>query len=139
VGSGTIDVVEFVRHAMEAAVRKPEPDWAVMDASFHPDHEFVSLTDSLEGGQPGVGGRGFNRWRRQLDELFEWEIEIEDLREIPDGRLVLISRTRLVGTRGGVPIEFGSGAIIVLRDGLIWRTVAYPSTEETIAAAGLEP
>jgi len=57
--------VEIVRRGIEAASRRPKPDFATIDDLFHPDHEFVSLASAFEGGSYH-GARDYHDWRRQI-------------------------------------------------------------------------
>jgi hypothetical protein len=50
--------VEIVRRACEAATRKSKPDFGTMNVLFHPDHEYVSRLEALEGGVRR-GARGY--------------------------------------------------------------------------------
>ena len=38
----------IVRRALEAAFRRPKPDFATINDLFHPDHEFTSRIDALD-------------------------------------------------------------------------------------------
>jgi len=77
--------VELVRRAFEAAIKRPKPDFATMNALFHPDHEYVSRLESLEGGVRR-GASGYRDWLLNAEEAFDWESRIEDVREIDDHR-----------------------------------------------------
>ena len=52
---------ELVRRGTEAALRRPEPDWATINELYHPNHEFVPLASFFEGGSHR-GTSGYRDW-----------------------------------------------------------------------------
>ena len=50
--------IDIVRRGMQAAIRRPEPDYATLNELYDPDHELVSRMSELEGGGHR-GARGF--------------------------------------------------------------------------------
>jgi hypothetical protein len=64
--------VEIVRRAVEAAFRRPKPDFATINELYHPDHQFISLLDVLEGGKRR-GARGFRDWLLNIEDAVEYE------------------------------------------------------------------
>ena len=129
--------VEIARRAFEAVCRKPKPDFETMNALYHPDHEFVSLIQRIEGGV-ARGGRGYRDWLAENDESWErWDVRLEQVRGI-DGDRVLVDTTFTgLSKRGGVPVEQRSTAIVTVRSGKIVRTQLYSSVEQALEAAGL--
>jgi ketosteroid isomerase-like protein len=59
--------VEVVRRALEAAVRKPKPDFATVNALYDPDHELVTPISRLEGATLR-GAEGFRTWLTGIGE-----------------------------------------------------------------------
>jgi len=69
--------IEIARRAWEAANRRPRPDFATVNALFHPQHELVAVTDPLEG-RTRHGAQGFREWLEEIDASFEiWSTRLE--------------------------------------------------------------
>jgi ketosteroid isomerase-like protein len=128
--------VEIVRRGIEAAFRRPKPDVAVLNEVYHPDHEFLSLIDALEGGSHR-GGRGYRDWLLNNEETVQAESRLEQVTEIDDDRVLAITPTRFQGKSSGVPLEQRLASIVTVRNGKIIRSEAYSSPEEALKAAGL--
>jgi ketosteroid isomerase-like protein len=128
---------EIVRRAMEAAFRKPEPDFATLNDLYHPDHEFISLIDALEGGKHRGAG-GFREWRRNVQDAVEYESRLEQVTEIDGDRLLAVMPTSSRGKASGIALkEQRFGCIVTVRGGKIVRTEVYPSPKEALEAVGL--
>ncbi len=128
---------ELVRRAFEAFTRQPKPDWATVNELFHSDHELHSLVGELEGGHArgAAGGRDF---QSKLDTTWsQWTLEIQEIHEAPDGRIVMLQRTRYRGKTSEVPLEQRPGAVCALRDGKIIRTDIYATWDDALDAVGL--
>jgi ketosteroid isomerase-like protein len=125
--------VDIARRAYEAALRTPEPDIPALNALFHPDHEFVSLLDPVEGGS-SRGGRGFRDWLRNLNDAFDVEIRLEDVTALDDERVLAITETVGRGRRSGVPVEERYWSVATVRDGKVARTEVYSSREQALAS-----
>jgi ketosteroid isomerase-like protein len=129
--------VEIVRRAYTAATRRPKPDFATVNALYHPDHEFVSLTSQVEG-RSFVGVRGFRDVLNSLGDTWEsWEITAQQIRSIDAERVLVIVVFTARGRRGGVSVERHFAHMETFRDGKVVRTEAYNSPEEALEAAGL--
>jgi ketosteroid isomerase-like protein len=131
------DNKDLVRRALSAAMRRPEPDWDAMSDLFCADHELRSLLTDIEGTHPS-GEKGARDFFEQLDSTGEWSIEIEELRDAADGRVVAFTRMQMRTKLGGVPLEQRTAAICTLRDGRILRTEVYPTRDDALKAAGLD-
>jgi ketosteroid isomerase-like protein len=128
--------VEIARKAYEAATRRPKPDFDTVNALYHRDHELVSLSSRVEGGRL-VGAAGFRSWLETFDEAFaSMEIDIEQVRAIDEERVLLVAGGRLVGRRGGVPVEQRFAQIITVREEMVVRSEVYSSLEAALEAAG---
>ena len=95
---------EFVHRYFDAFDRRDEP--ALLDL-IHPDVEFTSLIQEVEG-----GFRGHEGVRRYLSELFgafaDWKVWAEEVQELGD-RAVVKVRVRATSVAGGVPTDFTTG------------------------------
>jgi ketosteroid isomerase-like protein len=129
--------VDLARRAIEATLHTPKPDVATMNELFHPEHEFISLIDALEGDRH-VGGRGYRDWLVAVGEVVAWESSLEAIREVDDERVVAVMRMRAEGVSSGVPLrEQPHACVMTIRDSKVVRTVVYPSPEDALKAVGL--
>jgi ketosteroid isomerase-like protein len=127
--------VELARRALVAANRKPL-DLTEMQELFHPDHEFVSRVDALEG-RSHDGVHGYRAWVARTEEDVVWETRVESVREIDDERLLAVIPTSFRGRSSGVAMSDDQlAAIMTVRDGKVARTEVYGSAAEALRAAG---
>ncbi len=128
--------VEIVRRGIEAAFRRPEPDLATLGELYHPDHEFVSLIATLEGGSHR-GLSGFRDWLMKMDETVGSHSMVERVTEIDEDRVLAITPTRFQGMSSGVTLpEQQVASIVTVQDGKIIRSEAYSSPAEALRAVG---
>ncbi|TML00262.1 MAG: hypothetical protein E6G34_01875 [Actinobacteria bacterium] len=129
--------MEIVRRGIEAAIRRPKPDFATMSDLFDPDHEFVSLVDStLEGGSHR-GMDGYRDWLRGVEATVQSRTRLEQVKEIDEERVLAITPTRHRGRSSGVALhEERMAAVVTVREGKIIRTEVYRSPEEALRAVG---
>jgi ketosteroid isomerase-like protein len=133
-----VENVEIVRRGIEAAIRRPKPDFAIMNELYDPDHEYVSLIETLEGGSRH-GARGYRDWLLNAEETIESEVRLEKVEEIDNDRILAMTPTRIWGRSSGVKLdEKRLACIVTLRGGKIIRTEVYSSPEEALEAVGLE-
>jgi ketosteroid isomerase-like protein len=129
--------VEIVRRAHEAGNRKPKPDFAMLNALFHPDHEFVARITAVDG-QSFRGAQGFREFGARQDEAWEsWEATIERITEIDDDRVLVVLVFKARSRIGGVPMQDRFAYVSTLRSGRITRTETYSSPEQALETVGL--
>jgi ketosteroid isomerase-like protein len=129
---------ELVRRGIEAAIRRPEPDFATLNELFHPDHEFISVVDSILEGGSHLGLSGYRDWLQGVEETVQSRSRVEQVTEIDDQRVLAITPTRHSGRSSGVALEEERmAAIVTVREGRIIRTAVYRSAEEALKAAGM--
>lgn len=130
---GLKDNVEIARRAVEAAVG-PNPDFATINALYHPAHELHSAIDI--GGQARTGAHGFREWRAEIDETLQsWELAIEEATAIDDDRVLLVWTATVVGKRSGASAAQHGVAVMTLRNGKVTRTESYSTREQALEAA----
>jgi ketosteroid isomerase-like protein len=130
----TRENVEIVRRAFEAAVRRPRPDFATVNAVFDPEHELVTPLSRLEGTSYS-GAAGFGAWLKSQGE--DWDaltFRLERFEELDEDRVLVASAFVGRSKRGGVPIEQLQGLVVSVRDGKVVRTEAYSSVDEALAS-----
>jgi ketosteroid isomerase-like protein len=122
-----MDEVEVVRSIYE---RWATGDYA--EDAFHPDVEWSMP-------HPGGQVRGREAAMAFLREFMgTWEghtIEIEEIRALGEGRVLVLFTERAVGRGSGVPTEVHPVAIWTLRDGLVTRFEGL-ARREGLARAG---
>ena len=129
--------VEIVRRALEAAVRKPKPDFATVNSLYDPDHELVTPISRLEG-DTLRGAAGFRTWLTEIGEDWaSWEARIDQLTEIDQNRVLVVWWFIASTRRSGVPIEQQNAFVVTVRNGKVVRSDNYSSPEEALEAVGL--
>jgi ketosteroid isomerase-like protein len=132
----TCSNVEIVRRGIEAAIRRPKPDVATMNEVYHPDHEFISALDALEG-ESRRGAGGYREWRSSVEQTCSLNRRLRALRR-STRRVLAITPTRHQGKASGVTLpEQRFACIVTVRGGKVIRTEVYPSPEEALEAAAL--
>jgi ketosteroid isomerase-like protein len=126
--------VEMVRRGLEAAWHRPKPDFATINALFHPDHELVSFI-TLRGGESLRGADGFRAWLSDVDETLDsWVNTSEQVRAIDETRVLALQTLTLEGKRSGIPYEQHTAVVMTLRSGKIVRTEIYATEAEALEA-----
>jgi ketosteroid isomerase-like protein len=129
--------VEIARRASAAAIKKPKPDFATVNALYHPEHELVTPISRLKG-RTMRGAGGFRAWLAGIGE--DWESlthQLEDVAELDADRVLVAAAFRGKSRRGGVWITQQQGVVVTVRDGRVVRTEAYSSVDEALAAIGV--
>jgi ketosteroid isomerase-like protein len=129
--------VEIVREALEAAFRRPKPDFAKINALYDPAHELISRRDALEGGSHR-GAHGYRDWLLDTEDTLPWESKLEEVTEIDDDRVLALTPTRNTGTSSGVVVNQRLAMVVTVGDRRIVRTEVFGSREEALKAVGLE-
>jgi ketosteroid isomerase-like protein len=84
------------------------------------------------------GHDGMRRlWHFYRTELDSFEIEAQEIRDVGDGRVVLLGQFRWRGSTSGIVSESPLGMVITVRGGKILKSVDYLSHREVLQAAGL--
>jgi ketosteroid isomerase-like protein len=131
--------VEIVRLGLEAAIHRPKPDWARMAELFHPNHEFISRYDALEGGGSRRGAAGYRDWLINREETVQSQNALGQVTEIDKSRVLAIMPTSILGKSSGLALhQERMACIVTVRDGKIVRTEVYGSPEEALEAVGME-
>jgi ketosteroid isomerase-like protein len=87
---------------------------------------------------PYRGHEGVRRWWRDLSEAFsEMRIEVDELIDLGDERV--LTTLRIVGRfrRTDIPIDTPWGSLISVKDGKIARAAGYGSRRQAFEAAGM--
>ena len=71
------------------------------------------------------------------DAIEDFRVEVEELRDLGEGRVLLVARYLGRGKSSGVELEARISSIHRLRDRMIVSVRDYPSRQEALEAAGL--
>jgi ketosteroid isomerase-like protein len=130
--------VEIVR-ALIARWNTGDRDAATFSEYCDPAIELVTPLSSVAG-EPYKGYAGVERWMHDLDNQFsEWRIAMEELRSVPDDRVLAIVTVAARGRASGVDLNFPSASIFNFEsDHRVTHMRIYPDRAEALKAVGLE-
>jgi ketosteroid isomerase-like protein len=137
-GVMTEENVEIVRRAVVAVLQKPRPDFDTVNQLYDPDHELISLQETIEGGTRR-GAPGFRDWLHEVDETWDYlEVALDEVRALDESRVLAVTPQRVRAKRSGIELEDRRRcSVMTLRGGKIVRTEMYSSVEDALEAAGL--
>jgi ketosteroid isomerase-like protein len=123
------ETVEWVRRAYDAFARR---DWDRIGELLDPDIDFRTTVEAAS------GRGGVEAWIRQADELIEdFTIEVEEVVEAGDDRVVVLAYEHGRGRGSGVQIEQRLAHVWTIRDGRAVAVESFVEREAGLAAAGL--
>ena len=126
--------VEIVRLVMEAAERR---DFSTMFELISDDLVFNSTFAASEG-RVFRGHQGIRDYFESAEDSFDdFKVEVDDIRDAPGERVVLLCWVRGKGKGSGVPVEHLFGQVWTVSGGKTVRIDSYPETEAALEAAGL--
>ena len=123
---------------LEAAYRRPTPDYETIRELGHPDHVFVPV--EVDRGRGYEGFAGYRAWFGEIGETLPWSGRLEGA--IEAGPRTVIAQTTMQMQGGASEIEFDQlmWLVMTLADGKVARTESYLHPEEALrAAAGANP
>jgi ketosteroid isomerase-like protein len=116
---------------------RPKPDFATVNALFHPKHEFVDVTLAVGGEKVAVGAAGFRAWLEEMAETWDQrEQTIEHAESVDRDRVLLVVRFK-AESKSGMRVDQRLGFILTSQAGKVLRTESYSSVHEAREAAGL--
>ena len=102
-----------------------------------PSFEFFSALSAVEG-RSHVGASGLRDWAAEMDEVWDsFRIELTDLREAQDGRLVALYHVYGDARGSGVPLDTMTAQVWTLRNDKLWRNQSYTEPQAALEAVGL--
>jgi ketosteroid isomerase-like protein len=100
----------------------------------HPEIEFFSLMAQLEA-SPYRGFAGIRRYFKEIDATWEeWRVEVEQLSATPDGRVVIVISTHMLGVGSGLPFAQRVANVWEFRDEKLWRATLYRDPVDALRA-----
>jgi ketosteroid isomerase-like protein len=125
--------VELFERCLDAFNRGDVEAWV---ATMHPDVAFVPIRASVEGAYRGHAGvRRFFAENRETFESFH--LSYTDVRDLKDGRLLVIGTLHLRARRSGIETDVPTAAIATVREGLLIEWIDYGDPAKAREAAGL--
>jgi ketosteroid isomerase-like protein len=128
--------VEVVQRVLNGFSRS---DRASVEPLLHPDVEWRTVLGPLLGVET-VSGRdpvlrfGFEEIPNAIEDA---HVEVEELTDLGEGRVLLVARYLGRGKRSGIEIEERISSVHRLHEGMIVSVRDYPSRQEALEAAGL--
>ena len=124
--------VDLVRLAVEATNRG---DLATLDAIWSEEGEFHSTFAASEG-RVFRGRQRFRDYFDTVDEAFDdMRVEVEEITEVGEDRLVVVLRVSGRGKGSGVNVEQHNGQVWTFVDSKIARIDSYMNRAEALKAA----
>jgi ketosteroid isomerase-like protein len=109
-----------------------------MLATLDPEVELVPLRGALDG-SVYRGHDGMRRWLEDMKEDWkEFELSVEDVREVGPGRLLVEATMGLRG-RSGVALDTSAAWLCDMRDGKAFRIRFFADSAAALEAAGSAP
>jgi ketosteroid isomerase-like protein len=122
-------------------VRSMFENWASGEldpaAWAHPDIEFEERDGPAARSVKGIEGLK-ERIRDFRDNWSEWQIEPESLRELDDGRVLVLTRITGRGNASGMSVAQARATLLQFEDGKVVRYVTYWSRDHGLADFGLD-
>src|SRR5881227_1556735 len=111
-------------------------DWDTALGAYDPEVELDQRRMPDGGIYHGPDGvpEFYAAWFGSWDDL---RIELEDVRGLPDGRVISVLRLRGRGKASGVEVAMAPADVWTLRDGKVVQMTGYPDRAEALAAVGL--
>ena len=126
--------VELVRLAVDATNRR---DLATLDAIWSEEGEFHSTFAASEG-RVFRGRQGIRDYFDTLGDVFDdMRIEIEEITDVGEDRLVVELRVSGRGKGSGVNVEQRNGQVWTIVDSKVARIDSYMNSTDAFEAVGL--
>jgi uncharacterized protein len=124
--------VETIREGIAALNRG---DVEGIEAMLDPDVELVPLRAVLEGSSYR-GHEGLRRWLDDMAEDWaEFELELDEVRELDAGPVLVRATMRLRGRSSGVALDSPAAWLCDMREGKVARIRFFADSDAAVAAA----
>jgi ketosteroid isomerase-like protein len=130
------ETLDLALRGVHAACARP-PDFETMNALFHPDHVFVSLTADLLGEAEAIGGAGYRAWLEDSANIMSWEADVQGAVDVGAEKVLVVTVNRSRGATSGISSEFRAWSVVTVAGGKITRTEVYLDPAKALEAAGL--
>jgi ketosteroid isomerase-like protein len=123
----------LVLRALAAAVRRPKPDFGIVNALFHKDHLLLGTLQHDLAEAPIQGGSGYREFL--ADDAMRWETDVESAVDVGPNTVLAVGRTKYVGGASGVKEERRMWCVVSVADGKVARTEVFFDPAKALAAA----
>jgi ketosteroid isomerase-like protein len=108
-----------------------------LEALLHPDFQLRMETVFIEG-KVYKGMKGYQRWRGDMDELFESDsFRPEGLRSVADGRWVVLGRLQITKRDDAGELDVPLAHVLEQRDRKVASVTVYSEISAALEAVGL--
>jgi ketosteroid isomerase-like protein len=108
-----------------------------LEALLHRDFQLRMETVFIEG-KTYKGMRGYQRWRGEMEELFESDsFRPEGLRSVADGRWVVLGRLQITKKESGGELDVPLAHVLEQRDRKVANVTVYSEISAALEAVGL--
>jgi ketosteroid isomerase-like protein len=138
--------LDLVTRALRATQTRPKPDFATINALFHPDHVLVPQQSQIES-EEFRGARGFQAFMREQGQPglsdgageapVSWESDLEGAVDVGSDKVLAVATTRYRGAASGAELEQRTWYVVTVRDGRVFRTEVYSDPAKALEAASL--
>jgi ketosteroid isomerase-like protein len=110
---------------------------AALEALLHPDFQLHMETVFIEG-KVYKGMRGYQRWRAEMEELFESDsFQPEGLRSVADDRWVVLGRLQITQKESGDELDVPLAHVLEQRDRKVASVTVYSEISAALESVGL--
>jgi ketosteroid isomerase-like protein len=125
----------LVRAALEAAAKRPKPDYETINTLYHPEHVFVP---AAVGKVEAKGVAGYKAWLKESEEIMPWAIrEFEGAVDIAPRTVLAQITMEFRGGSSEIAIDQRMWLLVMVSDGKITRTEAYIDPAKALEAVGM--
>ena len=108
-----------------------------LEALLHPDFELRMETVFIDG-KTYKGVRGFERWRGEMDEIFDSDsFRPEGLRSVAEGRWVVLGRLQTTQKESGDELDVPLAHVLEQRDRKVATVTVYSEISAALESVGL--
>jgi ketosteroid isomerase-like protein len=133
-----VEVVRRVWEEFQAVMQRGDPGTWFDSEAVADDLEFTLEGVEMGGRSVWHGRGGFVEFVRTWTEDFEgWEVELEQLIDAGEDRVVGLLSQSARGRASGVPVEMNLAVVYELDGGRVVRVRNYLDHDEALEAAGL--
>jgi ketosteroid isomerase-like protein len=110
---------------------------AGLEALLHPDFQLRMETVFIDG-RTYKGMRGFQRWRGEMDEIFDADsFRPEGLRSVSEGRWVVLGRLQITQKDSGDELDVPLAHVLEQRDRKVATVTVYSEISAALESVGL--
>jgi ketosteroid isomerase-like protein len=110
---------------------------AGLEALLHPDFQLRMETVFIDG-KTYKGMRGFQRWRTEMDEIFESDsFRPEGLRSVNEGRWVVLGRLQITQKESGDELDVPLAHVLEQRDRKVASVTVFSEVSAALESVGL--